>query len=441
MDDLNCKWHLLGHVCRRWRKIVFASPHRLNLRILCTQRTPVKTDLAIWPAYPIIIYYNNLRITTGDWDSNIIAALEHKDRVRSVNLTLRCSQLGRIAVVMREPFPLLTHLYIADMSSDRLRVRPGLPITFLGGSAPRLRSIILSGVHYPTIPTLLLSASDLVTLRLYRIPSTSYISPQEMIACLAVLYRLETFVIEFQSAVTPVPFLDQIPPITQVVLPALTTFEFRGTSEYLGDLVPRINSSQLDQIHINFFNQLADFQAAQVSQFIDRSLEMRSPVFKHTEITFFSGGASFAMRRPGSSTIILWIGSQVSHLPQALGQIKISEILSNDVHLKLEVDPERDSQIEGTFDVQWRHFFLLFSNAKTLHVSRKLSRQMTPALENIAGGIGAEVLPSLDLIWMGGQRESSIQKFVDARSLSDRCVTVISNLTEFNKRLESCVGE
>jgi hypothetical protein len=250
-NDLDCKWHLLGHVCRRWREIVFALPQRLNLRILCTQRTPVKTDLAIWLAYPIT-FYNTLE--TSSEDDNIIAALEYKDRVYSVQLTIRCCRLERIlAVVMREPFPLLTHLYILAVSSDRIQVRPpSIPVAFLGGSAPRLRSIILSGAHYPTIPTLLLSASDLVTLRLYRIPSTSYISPQAMIACSAVLSRLETFVIEFQSAITPVTLLDQIHPplpdqippvtVTQVVLPALTTFGFRGTSEYLEDLVPRINS-------------------------------------------------------------------------------------------------------------------------------------------------------------------------------------------------------
>ncbi|KAI9452424.1 hypothetical protein BJY52DRAFT_1214594, partial [Lactarius psammicola] len=34
------KWHLLAHVCRMWRQIVFASPRRLNLQILCTPGTP-----------------------------------------------------------------------------------------------------------------------------------------------------------------------------------------------------------------------------------------------------------------------------------------------------------------------------------------------------------------------------------------------------------------
>lgn len=49
------EWHTLVHVCRRWRNAVFASPRRLDLRLLCTTRTPVRARLAIWPAIPIAI--------------------------------------------------------------------------------------------------------------------------------------------------------------------------------------------------------------------------------------------------------------------------------------------------------------------------------------------------------------------------------------------------
>ena len=45
----------LAHVCRRWRSIVFQSPRRLNLRLLCTSKTPVRDTLDIWPPLPLII--------------------------------------------------------------------------------------------------------------------------------------------------------------------------------------------------------------------------------------------------------------------------------------------------------------------------------------------------------------------------------------------------
>jgi hypothetical protein len=49
------EWHSLVHVCQRWRYVVFNSPHRLDLRLLCTDRTPVTNMLHIWPALPIAI--------------------------------------------------------------------------------------------------------------------------------------------------------------------------------------------------------------------------------------------------------------------------------------------------------------------------------------------------------------------------------------------------
>src|SRR5712691_4508435 len=49
------KWRPLVHVCRRWRNLVFASPRRLNLRLVFTGRTPVREMLGLWPVLPIVI--------------------------------------------------------------------------------------------------------------------------------------------------------------------------------------------------------------------------------------------------------------------------------------------------------------------------------------------------------------------------------------------------
>jgi len=48
-------WHSLIHVCQRWRCVVFASPRRLRLRLLCTPKRPVKMMLDVWPESPIVI--------------------------------------------------------------------------------------------------------------------------------------------------------------------------------------------------------------------------------------------------------------------------------------------------------------------------------------------------------------------------------------------------
>jgi len=76
-DPFNIQaWHTLVHVYRKWRIIVLGSPLRLDLRLFCTGKTPVKETLAVWPPLPIVILQYG-RPTQMD---NIIVALEHKDR-------------------------------------------------------------------------------------------------------------------------------------------------------------------------------------------------------------------------------------------------------------------------------------------------------------------------------------------------------------------------
>src|SRR6266567_1399514 len=79
------EWITLAHVCRRWRSVVFQSPHRLDLRLLCTPRTPARETLDIWPPLPLIIHTDNIAYDEQSVD-NIIAALEHNDRVWRINL-------------------------------------------------------------------------------------------------------------------------------------------------------------------------------------------------------------------------------------------------------------------------------------------------------------------------------------------------------------------
>ena len=48
-------WQTLVHVCRRWRRVVFGSPRRLNLRLVWTPGTPARDMLDVWPSFPLLI--------------------------------------------------------------------------------------------------------------------------------------------------------------------------------------------------------------------------------------------------------------------------------------------------------------------------------------------------------------------------------------------------
>jgi hypothetical protein len=200
-------WDKQIQVCRRWRRIVFSSPRRLNLELLCTQGTPVRKNLGYWPTtLPIIVnyliysYYGSNNADPKDED-DVIAALEHPDRVRHVEVVVTSSLLEKMATAMQQPFTELTRLRVSSIDG---RIMPVLPGSFLGGSAPHLRDILLDGIPFPSLPTLLSSASDLVTLNLYNIPQTGYISPEAMVTSLTASTRLITLSIRFQSP-TPRP--------------------------------------------------------------------------------------------------------------------------------------------------------------------------------------------------------------------------------------------
>jgi hypothetical protein len=424
------KWPLLARVCQRWRQVVFASPRRLNLRILCTHGTPVR-DLGIWPAFPIVMdyyYYSKSGLMSNDED-DVVTVLEQLDRICDLRLSVTGSQLEKIAMAMQEPFPVLSRLHIFSRDGDGLV----LPAEFLGGSAPRLQEITLSGIPHPSLPTLLLSATDLVTLSLRNIPPTGYVSPEAMVACLAMLTRLKALHIEFRSA-TPRPDPIPQPPVTRSVLPALTEFEFQGASEYLEGLVAGIDGPQLNRIHTVYLNQVVDFEAAQLSDFIDHSIGPRLTLFRHAEVTFVRDFVSFDLYpqtyHPSSDwglvrTVVSCKGIdwQVSHITQVLSQF--SAILSNIVLLQLKAEVEEDSELEGT-NAEWLHLLHQFSTVQTLRVSGELAGHVAHALEDITAEMVGEVLPFLNSIFLAGQPASSIKKFVAARQLSNRPVTVVN---------------
>jgi hypothetical protein len=70
-------WQLLVHVCRLWRSLVFESPRRLHLRLVCTPGTRVRDTLDVWPALPLFVLCDGPTENVDD----IVAALERSDRV------------------------------------------------------------------------------------------------------------------------------------------------------------------------------------------------------------------------------------------------------------------------------------------------------------------------------------------------------------------------
>ena len=212
------------HVCRRWRTVVFGSPHQLNVYLFCSIRTPVVEKLDIWPALPIVVYQHGFLKRRLN---NLIAAIKHNDRVCKIDLHsfFDVWQLERIVSEMQVPFPALKDLeLVMDKGSETVMV---IPDSFLGGSSPRLRRLHLGGVLFPGLPKLLLSATDLVSLQLRHLPHSFDISPDAMVTYLSTLGRLKLFTLEFKSSQSRQGRKSRrLTPPTRTLLPALTSLRF-----------------------------------------------------------------------------------------------------------------------------------------------------------------------------------------------------------------------
>jgi F-box-like len=413
-------WRTLVHVCKRWRSVVFSSPRRLDLRLFCTNTRPVKRLLDIWPPLPISILASPpagkspLRGVT-----NLMAALKQHNRVRVISIEGVPNSILKTSVAMK-PFPALTRL-ILQSNDERV---PVLPDSFLGGSAPRLREIWLRNIPFPGIGKLLLSTTDLVTLSLHNIPRSGYISPEAMVVSLSTLIRLEELDLQFQSPRSrAVRETRHPPPLTRVVLPALTGFWIKGDSEYMEDIMSRIDAPLLNNMHITFFNQLG-FETPQLRSFISRTGISREP--DCARIFFYDGHVTVEPFWTLSLHILCkpsdWQLSSLSQLyNSALSPLPILE--------RLEIHNPQEYWEDDMENIQWLELLRLFPSLKDLVLSWKSLQFVALALNELDGESAMEVLPALQNIVIQGPQLSepgnkAIGKFIASRQLLGSPVTV-----------------
>ena len=256
------EWQSLVHVCRRWRLLVFGSPRRLNLQLLCTPGT-TRESLDVWPGMLLIVEGSISSRSVDD----IVFALGHSDRICRIWLLISGrEQWDKVLAAMQVPFPALTDLALLCHQGG---AAPVIPDNFLGGSAPCLRFFEIHSVSFPGTPGLLLSSTHLVELHLVNIPHSGYISSEAMATCLSVLTRLRILHLEslpFRSR--PDRGSRRPPPITRSNLPNLTWLWFKGASEYLDDLVAQIDAPRLHHLFITFPIGQMNFDTPNLVQFI-----------------------------------------------------------------------------------------------------------------------------------------------------------------------------
>ena len=390
----------------------------------------MKKNLGYLQAFPIIVSFLD-HFDDGDTDT-LFAALERRDRVQVVEIIVLPSVIDELVTAMQETLPELKHLQLELDSFVDLPILSIIPDTFLSGSAPSLQTICISGISFPSAPTLLLSARDLVDVDLHDIPESGFIPPQAMVASLAALPKLESLTFGFQWGMS---YRDRmrLPTSTRAILPALTRFFFDGLFRYFEDFVGQIDTPQLNYLQIRYLDEDdgTDFQMPQLSEFIDRSEKLKLSRFMHADLTVEHFTTIVELHDGGPSSFRLSI--QEDAIGQVLNQL--SALLSNVdrlfVHSRIN---ERDRLGPG---VPWLELFRPFTALKALYVGDELSIQIPLALGRVTSERAAEVLPALNLLRLKNSLRlmTPMKNFVAARQSVGRPITIVNYDTEFQERL------
>jgi hypothetical protein len=424
---------MLIHVCQRWRHIIiFESPRHLDLRLSWSHRTSAKRSLDIWPPFPISLYSKFDRgsmIKKGL--KNIRTALKRRDRVSSIKIFNHTNgpALEKLMTMMHEPFPILTECCL--VSSNQLVSMPVLPETFLGGSAPLLRSFILNGIPFPTFPSFILSSTQIQRLCLSEIPDSGYISPEIMATCLAALPNLQNLFISFRSRLSR-PLQRTAPPLECVVLPALTRLSFEGVLEYFEDLIAGIDTPQLTLLGITFFCMDFIFDIPQLRDFMNRTERANQARVvidgSMTQITLesqaqFKFELGIKSNRPDRQlSLMIQIFSQQLPLLSHVEHFEIREPFSGLYLRGQEGDPDMNR-------LQWLELFRLLIFVKSLYVSKMLVYGVAATLKELTGELTIEVLPvlrslSLEGLQPSGPVQDAIKPFVTARQLTNHPIDI-----------------
>ena len=390
--------------------------------------------LDIWPELPIYLhaYDHPDKKARGD----VVAALKLNHRVSRIYFDKTSDSSWEIFVpLMQHPFPALTHLRVKPYCL----IQNAISHSFLGGSAPCLQDLLLTGLPFPALPELLLSATSLICLRYCDIPPSGYISPQAMVTGLSALIRLESLSLTFRSPQSlPDRAIRISPPHMRTLLPALTYLRYQGVPQYMEDLVAQIDAPLLESVVITFSHQEV-LEVSQLEKFVRRADKLS--LLDRAQVTFWDDYISVTLseelvaERVDPKTLKLTLACrervlQVSYLAQfcasclpTLSPFECLDILhSYDCTWAWEdvIDPSP----------QWLELLRLFNTVKDLRIHKFVASRIAQSLRGLPVERVTEVLPALENVFISkldpffGPVMEAISEFADMRQLSGHPVSI-----------------
>ena len=393
--------------------------------------------LDIWPAFPIVVFCHKTPNSQLRGILNIVAALKCPDRVWEIDLQGTPNNLLKRVAAINVPFPALKSLKFSSESD--VYDWPSQPIirdSFLGGMTPRLRTLDFHGIPFPGPQKLLFSATDLVTLRLERIPAAGYLSPEEVVTCLSKLTKLEELALGFQTQYSiPYETNQTLPPAPNTVLPALTSFRFQGIYRYLKVLITRTTFPLLDNLDVTF-TSWRNVDSPPLRDFVNRIETL--DVHDRADISFQNRIAHITLSRQdmlaNCSKIKFGVLSRHFDL-QLLDLMQLCSFLPSlptleHLYICGHGSSPLDCQPLSTDIIRWYGILRPFSSVKKLYLSGKPALRVALALRGLLSVERVtQVLPALQNITfleyeLSGAILEAIENLVTTLQLSGRSVSL-----------------
>jgi hypothetical protein len=354
---------------------------------------------------------------------DLIAAFEQTNRIREIHVNVVSNDgLEILAELTQNQFPSLTNLDVLSVDHGKLV----LPESFLGGSASSLESLYLKSIALPTYPSpkLLFTATNLDRLLLEDIPFFGCIPPETMIECLSLMVKLEELKIRFRSSRSPSrPRQASRPLPPHIILPVLTTLDFRGVHEYLYRIFAHINAPLLDSVKVEFFNSaLSDI--SQIAPFIGCTGTFEA--FKHAHMLLQRDllhiSLSIQAGATGGRTLLMSVKCRRSVWRLRSLTHSYGPPLTNFNHL----GPLWPRWGNHMSDSEWIQLLRFFPALETMCIPHDLALYLVRALEGLGGKQVTEILPALQYLFIDGLAhiDESVGKFVAARQLSGHPIVV-----------------
>ena len=388
-------WFKLTHVCRSWRRLVHLSPSRLHVRLLFT---PYRSSKAVLlknlPPFPILVDYRLTKWTNNEVNL-VLAAIEHRDRVRGISLrTIPSTDTAKILMAFSHPFPELEGLEIY-FSNDFNFVM--VPTTFLWGSALCLRRLKLRHVEPMYLSALLSTATGLVELELTlgvprnALPGESFVTDLQR---LSYLRRLELrlaylpghHAISSNSPRPPSHTGDIVP------LPNLVQLVLTGHYTYLEALVVGLAAPSLQKLYTVLTDgaETNSFPLPHLFRFIcntDNQFSLVHLDFSNSHLQFTAEMRSKSVHAQPFRILVpghIWLTEIGNRLSGPVATVE---------ELIIECHPSNDRYV-----IEWHGFFNHLRQVKVLQVPWKVALDVAHSFQQDGQEPTMDLLPALEQV-------------------------------------------